>query len=309
MHAIITLLAFLLLPVFARSQENSLLWKITSPSTSNTSYLFGSIHSNDSLLNTFSDAWWEAFLSCHVLAGEVNSTDPAEMMASFEHALMKEKTLAELYKPEEFERIKNYLFAHLDQQSLMVVSRMKPFYIMASIMEAPSGEGPYDQVMDIRLQTVAHNNKMKVVGLESTVEQAKSIESISIEEQAVMLLEFVDAQDPERQKELPAALQDLEGEMKKLQEFYLQQNLDSLSQMMTQFDTSMPAQFSEALLDQRNERFIQNLLPLIEKERVFCAVGAMHLPGESGMIALLRKRGYQIEPVRFTFTASALKKD
>ena len=34
-------------------------------------------------------------------------------------------------------------------------------------------------------------------------------------------------------------------------------------------------------------------------ERVFCAVGCAHLPGDKGLIGLLRKKGYTVEPVKF----------
>lgn len=299
----------LLLPLFAQSQDNSLLWKITGPEEQYTSYLFGSIHSNDSLLNTFSDEWWRAFLSCQVLAGEVNSTDPKEMLASLENSMMKDTSLSDLYTPDEFSRVKKYLYDHLDSRSVMVVGRMKPFYIMASIMEMPTNEGPYSQVMDIRLQALANQNKMKVVGLESTAEQSKSIEVISLKDQAAMLLEFIDAQDPERIQLNPPKTPVMQEDMERLENAYLDQNLDSLNVMMGEMDEMMPSEFSESLLGKRNERFVANLLPLLQTNNVFCAVGAMHLAGPEGMIAMLKKRGYKVEPIKFTFTESKLKLD
>jgi uncharacterized protein YbaP (TraB family) len=57
----------------------------------------------------------------------------------------------------------------------------------------------------------------------------------------------------------------------------------------------------EALIEKRNERFLQRLLPYLKENNVFCAVGAMHLPGERGMLAMLRREGYNVEPVPFEF--------
>ncbi|MFM7106647.1 MAG: TraB/GumN family protein, partial [Flavobacteriales bacterium] len=55
------------------------------------------------------------------------------------------------------------------------------------------------------------------------------------------------------------------------------------------------------LLPLRNIRFINRLDDLLKMSPVFCAVGALHLPGENGMIALLKARGYDVAPVHFKF--------
>jgi hypothetical protein len=37
--------------------------------------------------------------------------------------------------------------------------------------------------------------------------------------------------------------------------------------------------------------------PMLEKGNAFIAVGALHLPGETGLVSLLRERGYTVSPV------------
>ena len=37
--------------------------------------------------------------------------------------------------------------------------------------------------------------------------------------------------------------------------------------------------------------------PLLEQGRVFIAIGALHLPGKQGLVALLREAGYTVTPV------------
>ena len=51
------------------------------------------------------------------------------------------------------------------------------------------------------------------------------------------------------------------------------------------------------LLQERSVRFADRMVPWIEKGGTFLAVGAAHLPGTSGMIALLRDRGFNVAPV------------
>jgi uncharacterized protein YbaP (TraB family) len=51
------------------------------------------------------------------------------------------------------------------------------------------------------------------------------------------------------------------------------------------------------LLDDRNERWIPILQKEFKKNSLFIAVGAGHLPGEKGVIQLLRNAGYTVEAV------------
>jgi uncharacterized protein YbaP (TraB family) len=48
------------------------------------------------------------------------------------------------------------------------------------------------------------------------------------------------------------------------------------------------------LLDERNIGFVQTALPELEQGGVFIAVGSWHLPGEAGMVEMLRKAGYTV---------------
>jgi uncharacterized protein YbaP (TraB family) len=51
------------------------------------------------------------------------------------------------------------------------------------------------------------------------------------------------------------------------------------------------------LLPERNHGMVQRIESLAQVNKLFVAVGAAHLPGEEGVIALLRQRGWQVEPI------------
>jgi uncharacterized protein YbaP (TraB family) len=53
--------------------------------------------------------------------------------------------------------------------------------------------------------------------------------------------------------------------------------------------------FRRELVTRRNINMRDAALPLIEKGGAFIAVGALHLPGEDGLVALLRRAGYSVE--------------
>ena len=51
------------------------------------------------------------------------------------------------------------------------------------------------------------------------------------------------------------------------------------------------------LLTFRNERFLERALPELTKGDLFMAVGALHLPGEAGLVSMLRARGFEVTRV------------
>jgi uncharacterized protein YbaP (TraB family) len=53
----------------------------------------------------------------------------------------------------------------------------------------------------------------------------------------------------------------------------------------------------DRLLTRRNARMATRLGPILKDGGAFIAVGAAHLPGESGLLNLLEKAGYRVTPV------------
>ncbi|PCJ08423.1 MAG: hypothetical protein COB16_06935 [Rhodobacteraceae bacterium] len=56
-------------------------------------------------------------------------------------------------------------------------------------------------------------------------------------------------------------------------------------------------QADDYLLKQRNKIFLQTALPELQQGGVFMAIGSFHLPGEQGMIELLRQAGYTVSRI------------
>ena len=85
-------------------------------------------------------------------------------------------------------------------------------------------------------------------------------------------------------------------------EAYLQRDLQALAalseqQSMSASDKALQQRFMGTLVDERNQRMVTRLLPLLEEGGVFAAVGALHLPGNTGLLAQLRQHGLRVSPV------------
>lgn len=77
---------------------------------------------------------------------------------------------------------------------------------------------------------------------------------------------------------------------------YLERNLDLLDNMITE---NFSKNYRKYLLNIRNENMVNAMDSLMPKLSIFAGVGAAHLPGEEGMIEMLREKGYTVEPVTF----------
>jgi uncharacterized protein len=57
------------------------------------------------------------------------------------------------------------------------------------------------------------------------------------------------------------------------------------------------ATFDRALIQDRNHVMAHRMDSLLTQRRCFFAIGAAHLPGHEGVLALLRQLGYRVEAV------------
>ena len=57
------------------------------------------------------------------------------------------------------------------------------------------------------------------------------------------------------------------------------------------------ASFRTTVIDERNRKMHDAALTHVEKGGAFIAVGALHLPGKTGLIELFRRSGYTATPI------------
>jgi uncharacterized protein YbaP (TraB family) len=109
---------------------------------------------------------------------------------------------------------------------------------------------------------------------------------LTMQRQAAMLLEAINEDE---------GLKKMIGTMNRA---YISQNLDELQELM--YGSTYQPQEMKALLDDRNNNWMQQLPQLMKEQSLFVAVGALHLVGETGLINQLRKMGYIVTPVNLS---------
>ena len=265
-----------------KTQNNSLLWEITGDSLKGPSYLFGTMHVKDKRAYLFHDSLMLKLKSCQTFAGEIVLDKSAAKEVSSDILLPNGKELKNLLTEKEYKKVKKFCNKHLGVMSLLV-NRVKPVFTSALISESML-ESEMPKALDEYLQEKAKDYKLNVKGLETIQEQMSVLDELQIEEQAKMLVEQIDHIDDEKK------------EMQRMAEVYASQDLDSIYTFIQ--TPEMQGEFGDALIKDRNIIMANRLDKLIRSETVFCAIGAAHLPGENGVLNLLRQKGYRLRAIR-----------
>ena len=130
------------------------------------------------------------------------------------------------------------------------------------------------------LMEVADSLKKKIIGLETGKEQASILFSVP-DSEAVNTLWEMGTNKGKTQKEWDD-----------LQQVFAGGNIDSIAKFIEKSD-EMKMDL-EKMLYQRNRNWVNTLPALMKKQSLFIAVGAGHLGGPKGLIALLREAGYTV---------------
>ncbi|MGB7815998.1 MAG: TraB/GumN family protein [Methylotenera sp.] len=278
-----TLFKSLVLPVLlsgfaiiANATDKGLFWKMESPSGV-TSYLFGTIHTDDNRVAEISPSVIAAIKQVDTFVMEVaENRDPSIMM-------LKEGNLASLLTEAEFEQVRELADFHV--MHLGAAMQMKP-WLLAVIFDLPKPQTPFAQ--DNLLMTKAEENLKNVVGIETAKEHFGVMDDFSLEEQMVMLRAVL--------KRTPAQK---EADYEHLMAAYLEGDSDKITALDEQITGGMLpkelwVKMRDRLLDKRNVVIAERSIKVANEKPVFVAVGASHLAGDNGLIAAFKKAGFKL---------------
>ncbi len=270
---------------FAQAQaptEASLLWKIEGKNLPAPSYLYGTIHLICPSDFVMSDTLKGCLKQTEQLTLEIDMDDPGLMMAMAKSMGMPEgKQLKNLLDSANYVRLNRY-FKDSVGLSIAPFERAKPFMLMSILLNRVLACQP--QSYELSLMGLAKKQKSEVIGLETVEEQMAVFDSIPYADQARMLVTLMDS--------LPQARR----EFGKMVDVYKRQDIAGLYALTLESEFDME-KHQEVLLTDRNKRWIPMIEKQVAEKPTFIAVGAAHLGGEKGVIALLRKAGYRVSPV------------
>ena len=270
-------------------QEKSLIWEIKGKGLNQASFLYGTIHMIGKKDFFLTDGTKKSFDRSKQVAFEIDMEEMSDIMSLLpllmQSFMKNDTTLQDLFSKEDYALVK----AHFDKVGLpmMFLNRIKPMFLSALDPKAMTGGGEKEDIVSYEMEflEMAQNQKKTVEGLETAAFQMSMFDSIPYRAQAQMLLESIksgaDASD---------------SQFDQLVELYKNQDIQAMQDMMGEEDTTN--NYNDLLLVNRNRKWIPVMEKMMQDKATFFAVGAGHLGGGQGVIALLRAAGYSVEPVK-----------
>ena len=166
--------------------------------------------------------------------------------------------------------------------------RIKPWFAEEIITAPDDKTSPLERKYGVETILVkrAEQNGQYINGFESTSEQYNISAGMKMDDQV---------------KYLKMALGRLGEEstfdVDELLKMWLEGDMDAIDDMSKQELAEFPALYKRLLPD-RNKKWVRQIPVFMEfPGSIFIAVGAGHMPGEDGVINLLKKAGYKVERV------------
>jgi uncharacterized protein len=265
-----------------RAQQNSLLWEISGKELPHPSYLFGTIHMICPQDFFFPPSTKEKFAQTGTLYLEINLDDPGAAMKLMGLIQYKDgKKLSDIFDSTDYQQLGTFVHDTL-QMDVHFFERFKPLmlYSMLSSKMLPCAK---EEAYESDFVQMAKDGHKPVKGLETMESQVAIFDSIPDKEQADMIMDMVKHYDSQK------------IDFQHLVRLYKNQQLDSLYQLIENSpDTKVN---EELLLNSRNRNWIPVIAGAIRQGPCFIAVGAGHLGGPQGLIALLKRQGFTVKPV------------
>ena len=266
--------------------SQGLLWRVETPGQAD-SYLFGTMHATDPKILTLPTPVFEALQTVQSVVLEMEMTDLVQQKLGAAMLLVDGRRLDGILGRERFAALAQV--GRLYGFGPEALTRLAPWAAMTVISIAPSeyrrireGIQPLDQA----IQTYAEKRGLPVHGLETVEEQ------ISV---------FRDVPEPEQIALLDLAVRahiGIEGWFVRMKDAYLTRDLGRLVALTREQtvggDRQLMDSFEARLIEARNLRMAVRMAERLDAGAAFIAVGALHLPGEKGVVHLLELQGRRV---------------
>jgi len=264
----------------AYANDRGIFWKLKAPNGL-THYLFGTIHTDENRIITFLPIVKQSLDASDLLVVEIASDDHAKNLFMSNHSLTSDLNEAEL---NQIKKLSEFHVMYFEN-----VIRMKP-WLLAIIFDSPKPSSEFNQ--DFLLMSMASDLDKDVTGIESSQEHFAIMDSLSLDDQLVMLRSVLKKTEKER-------LADYRLLMKEylLADLYrIRKTDEELTGKLLPPD--LWAKMKIQLMDERNKKMVTKIKELSKDKQLFIAVGASHLAGQDGLLNQLRQSAFKMSPMK-----------
>jgi len=265
-----------------------MLWRIEHPNTNSgirSSYIFGTIHIDDEEVMAIPDSVLHRLNAADTLMLELELN-----AGGFENILRKMlftdgRNLKQVIGETEFKEVALALAKSGNQLPGDILSVLKPWAAMLLLIRPDNNSGTF---LDKKLADIARNAGTRIEGLETINEQLSVFDDLLLADQVNLLRSTMNTLPEKNQayKDLLNAY--LSGDLGKLVQ---------VSKDQEPKDRKLAELIKTRLIYDRNQKMFDRLQPRLQVGNTFVAIGALHLPGELGLLNKLRLAGYRLSRV------------
>ena len=273
------------------------LWKISKPGLPD-SWVFGTMHMSGKRISTMPPVVQKAFDRSQTVMVEIidmlDRKKATKIVMGLKHLTFRldGTTIESDITAEQMEKVKAAIKARALPYELTI--RMQPWMLAPSITTQLceiEAKRKGNEILDSKIANLALKNGKKLIGLETTKEQMTLIASMPHSYQVKSLVDSLKLGD---------VLDDIKQTMKSL---YVKGEIAMIIPLIRHVSQSLASgpefeEFQQKIVVERNKNMIKRAGDHFAKGKAFMAVGALHLPGDDGVVALLVENGYSVEAVR-----------
>lgn len=280
-------------------------------------YFLGSIHCADTTSYRLPEKIINAYLEsdalaveCDIVAYEQNVQ--SNIMSQFQAAqgmmYLDGSTLANHVSPELYNELMDYYDKYCSSMASMgytkdTLAKMKPAVWMSLFENVQIQEAGLDSELgiDSHLLKIAHAQGKQIIEIESVEFQNNMLFGFSDEINEMLLESYVSTPMPDSAQLVLDSYHDwqigdldaLMGEEEATEEDYEGYTAEEIAHY-----EQLAEEYNNAMLYDRNVGMVNKAQQMLDNgQNVFYVVGAAHMAGEKGIIAMLRERGYNVEQI------------
>jgi len=265
----------------AQKKYQGLLWEISGNGLQKPSYLYGTMHVSAKKAYHLSDSFFVALSQADVVGLESNPDQWLKNMK--EMGLLESFNNPNIYSNTDFYR-DAFKINIPDNVWYSELLAQEPAIINGLLYRNTVGIEEYEESTYLDLYIYQIGTKLN-----------KSIVSLENFKTSLVMASKGSLKNPYESSTNNGLQLDLNHIRYAINEAYKYEDLDQLDSLMHLTYTTKYAQ--KYLIDDRNLLMLQNIDSICKKNSLFVGVGAAHLPGENGLIELLRKKGYSVRAV------------
>jgi len=261
-------------------------WKVSKGA--NHIYIGGTVHLLSKEDFPLPKAFENAYLDSHAVYFEVDIAE-VNSMAFVQKLMLRnmytgDDEITKHLKPETVKRLKEFLQSK--NMTLESLKKMKPGFLSLMLATTEMQRlGMAETGVDQFYNDKAVKDKKKIGALETADEQLEFISNMGGDgNEDELIIHSIDE------------LSELAGVLNKTKDAWRKGDLNGLEEAaLDSWKNDFPELYKELLVDRNNNWLPQIKSLLNNKEVEFVLVGALHLSGESGVIAQLREAGFTVK--------------